>query len=87
MGVYFRQTFVICFCQGFSYCPFYWGVRHSGVSARREVTVVIFNKFFVTLFGILHVQSNIIGNFLALILDPTMNVYYIIILTVLTFPQ
>ena len=30
---------VICFCRGFSYSPFYRGVRNSGVAARRELTV------------------------------------------------
>ena len=39
-GVDFSQTSVICFCRGFSCCPYYRGVRYSGVSARRELTVV-----------------------------------------------
>ena len=30
-GVYFSQTSVICFYGGFSYCPFYRGVRYSPV--------------------------------------------------------
>ena len=38
-GVDFSQTSVICFCWGFSCCPYYRGVRYSGVSARRELTV------------------------------------------------
>ena len=38
-GVFFSQTSVICFCRGFICCPFYQGVRYSGVSARRELTV------------------------------------------------
>ena len=29
----------ICFRRGFSYCPYYRGVRYSEVSARRELTV------------------------------------------------
>ena len=60
------------FCQGFSYCLFHQGVRYSGVSTRREVTVLILNKlilnkflinllilnkFLVTIFGILHIQN------------------------------
>ena len=39
-GVYFSQTSLICFCLGFSCCPFYRSVRYSGVSARRELTVL-----------------------------------------------
>ena len=35
---YFSQSSVIYFCQGFSCCPFYRGVRNSKVSARRELT-------------------------------------------------
>ena len=31
LGVYFSQTSEICFCPGFSYCPFYRGVRKAGV--------------------------------------------------------
>ena len=38
-GVYFSQTSATCFCRGFSCCPYYRGVRYSGVSARRELTV------------------------------------------------
>ena len=38
-GVYFSQTRFIYFCPGFSFCPYYRGVRYSGVSARRELTV------------------------------------------------
>ena len=41
-GVDFSQTSVICFCWGFSCCPYYRGVRYSGVSARRELTVSLF---------------------------------------------
>ena len=29
----------IYFCLGFSCCPYYWGVRYSGVSARRELSL------------------------------------------------
>ena len=39
MGVYFSQMSVTYFCQGFSCCPYYPGVRYGGVSARRELTV------------------------------------------------
>ena len=38
MGVYFSQTSVINFCPGFSYCPYYWGVRYSRVSARGQLS-------------------------------------------------
>ena len=38
-GVYFSQTSVIYFCPEFICCPYYQGVRYSGVSARRELTV------------------------------------------------
>ena len=38
--VHFSQTSVIYFCRGFSCCPYYRGVRYSGVSVRRELTVV-----------------------------------------------
>ena len=33
-GVYFSQTSVICFYGGFSYCPFYRGVRYSPSGGR-----------------------------------------------------
>ena len=39
-GVDASQTSVICFCSGFSRCPYYQGVRYSGVSAKRELTVL-----------------------------------------------
>ena len=39
MGVYFSQMSVIYFCPEFICCPYYRGVRYSGVSARRELTV------------------------------------------------
>ena len=32
----FSQTSVICFCRGFSCCPYYWGVCYSGVSTRLD---------------------------------------------------
>ena len=32
---------MICFCWGFSCCPFYRGVSYSGVSARRWLTVEV----------------------------------------------
>ena len=35
----FSQTSVICFCRGFSCCPYYWGVCYNGVSARPQLTV------------------------------------------------
>ena len=44
MGVYFIPTSVINFCQGFSCCPYYRGVRNSRVSARRELTVLSFQS-------------------------------------------
>ena len=40
MGVNLDQTSVICFHQGFSYCPYHWDVRYSGAFARREITVL-----------------------------------------------
>ena len=40
VGVYFSQTTIIYFCPGFRCCPYYWGVCYSGVSARRELTVL-----------------------------------------------
>ena len=45
-GVYFSQSSVICFCRGFSYCPFYRGFLFSGVSAMREWAVPIYPLFF-----------------------------------------
>ena len=39
-GYYFSQTSVIYFCPGFSCGPYYRGVRSSGVSATRELTVL-----------------------------------------------
>lgn len=45
-GGLFRSNICNLFCQGFSYRPFYWCVCYSGVSTRREVTVLIFNKIF-----------------------------------------
>ena len=41
-GVNFSQTSVIYFCPGFRRCPNYRGVRYSGVSVRRELTVTVF---------------------------------------------
>ena len=35
-GVSFSQTSVICFCRGFSNCPFHRGFRYSEVSAGQE---------------------------------------------------
>ena len=43
-GVDFSQTSVISVCWGFSCCPYYRGVRYSGVSARRELTVNVFRN-------------------------------------------
>ena len=40
VGVYFSQTSLIYFWRGFSCCPYYRGVRYSGESARRELTVL-----------------------------------------------
>ena len=40
VGVYFGQTSVIYFCLEFSSCLDYRGVHYSGVSARRELTVI-----------------------------------------------
>ena len=45
MGVNLGQTSVICFRQGFSYCPYCWGVRYSGMFARREKTVLSVSSF------------------------------------------
>ena len=39
VGVYFSQMSVTYFCRGFSCSPYYRGVRYSGVSPRRELTV------------------------------------------------
>ena len=36
----FSQMSVICFGQGFSCCLYYRGVCYSGVSTRRELTVI-----------------------------------------------
>ena len=38
-GVYFNQMSTIYFCLRFSCCPYYWGVRYSVASPRRELTV------------------------------------------------
>ena len=38
-GIYFSQTSVNYFCQGFSCRLYYWGVRNNKVSTRRELTV------------------------------------------------
>ena len=39
------QMSVICFSQGFNCCLYYQGVRYSGVSARRELTVIGWQVF------------------------------------------
>ena len=43
-GIFFSQTSEIYFCRGFSYCPYYRGVRNREVSARRELTVLPLNQ-------------------------------------------
>ena len=44
-GVHFSKMFAIYFCEGFCRCPYYRGVRYSGVSARQELTVFVSRKF------------------------------------------
>ena len=38
-GSLFQSKNCNFFCLGFNYCPYYWGVRYSGVSARQEMAV------------------------------------------------
>ena len=49
---YFSQTSVIYFCQIFSYCPYYRGVRNSEVSARQELTVISIKELWNGDFGV-----------------------------------
>ena len=37
-------------CRGFNYCPFFGGARYSGVTARRDLTVLDFRFPFIATF-------------------------------------
>ena len=43
-GSFFQSNVCNLFLPEFICCPYFWGVRYSGVSARRELTVVIFSS-------------------------------------------
>ena len=44
-GVHFSQMFAIYFCEGFCRCPYYRGVRYSGVFTMRELTVFVIRTY------------------------------------------
>ena len=60
-GVYFSQTSVIYFCQGFGCCPYYRGVHNSEVSARRELTVIIISSDALPL-SYRRLETGVLGN-------------------------